>query len=58
VDLFKQGTLIIDVIDPKSKQLLWRGWTEGAVKKPDAGYGKIRSQVQEIIQRMPAPNAR
>ncbi|WP_299699560.1 DUF4136 domain-containing protein [uncultured Pontibacter sp.] len=53
VDLFKQGTLIVDVIDPKSKQLLWRGWTEGAVKNPDAGYGKVRSLVQEIMKRMP-----
>lgn len=54
VDLFKQGTLIVDVIDPKSKQLLWRGWTEGAVKNPNAGYGKVRSLVQEIMKRMPA----
>lgn len=55
VDLFKQGTLIIDVIDPKNKQLLWRGWTEGAVKKSDAGYSKTRSLVQEILKRLPAP---
>jgi hypothetical protein len=58
VDLFKQGTLIVDVIDPKSKQLLWRGWTEGAVKNPDAGYGKVRSLVQEIIKRIPAATQR
>lgn len=58
VDLFKEGTLILDVIDPKSKQLLWRGWTEGAVKSPDAGYGKVRSLVQEIIKRMPAASQR
>ncbi|WP_116544782.1 DUF4136 domain-containing protein [Pontibacter virosus] len=53
VDLFKQGTLIVDVIDPKSKQLLWRGWTEGAIKNFDAGYGKAKSEVQKIINRMP-----
>lgn len=53
VDLFKQGTLIVDVIDPKSKQLLWRGWTEGGIKKFDAGYGKVKSEVQKIVNRMP-----
>ncbi|MBX0335019.1 DUF4136 domain-containing protein [Pontibacter sp. HSC-14F20] len=53
VDLFKQGTLIVDVINPKSKQLLWRGWTEGAIKNFDAGYSKVKSQVQEIVNRMP-----
>jgi hypothetical protein len=54
VDLFKQGTLIIDVVDPRSKQLLWRGWTEGAVKNPNAGYGNTKKLVQEILKRMPA----
>ncbi|MBF8962397.1 DUF4136 domain-containing protein [Pontibacter sp. FD36] len=54
VDLFKQGTLIVDVIEPKSKQLLWRGWTEGAVKNFDANYSKVRSLVQEIVKRLPA----
>jgi hypothetical protein len=58
VDLFKQGTLIVDVIDPRTKQLLWRGWTEGAVKNPNAGYSKVRSLVQEIMKGMPAGGAR
>lgn len=53
VDLFKQGTLILDVIDPKTKQLLWRGWTEGAIKDFGAGYGTVKSQVQRIVNRMP-----
>lgn len=53
VDLFKQGTLIIDLIEPKGRQLLWRGWTEGAVKNPDAGYGKTRNLVEEILKKLP-----
>lgn len=55
VDLFKQGTLIVDVIDPKSKQLLWRGWTEGAIKSFNAGYSTVKGQVQKIVNRMPSP---
>ncbi|WP_180336294.1 DUF4136 domain-containing protein [Pontibacter ramchanderi] len=53
VDLFKQGTLILDIIEPRSKQLLWRGWTEGAFNSFDAGYGKVKSQVERIVNRMP-----
>ncbi|MBD1396166.1 DUF4136 domain-containing protein [Pontibacter sp. JH31] len=58
VDLFKEGTLIVDVIDPKSKQLLWRGWTEGAVSNFNAGYGKVEALVKAIIQRLPAASNR
>ena len=58
VDLFKEGTLIVDVIDPKSKQLLWRGWTEGAISNFNAGYGKVESLVKAITQRLPASGSR
>lgn len=58
VDLFKEGTLIVDVIDPKTKQLLWRGWTEGAVSNFNAGYGKTEGLVRPIIQRLPAAGSR
>ncbi len=49
VDLFKQGTLIIDFVDPASNQLLWRGWTEGAISNFGAGYGKVRRAVETIL---------
>ncbi|MFT2007765.1 DUF4136 domain-containing protein [Pontibacter sp. 13R65] len=53
VDLFKQGTLIIDMVDPASNQLLWRGWTEGAINNFQAGYRKIHRQVEPIISKYP-----
>lgn len=53
VDLFKEGTLIIDMVDPDTNQLLWRGWTEGAIKNFGAGYGKVEGLVKNIIQRLP-----
>ncbi|TXK46948.1 DUF4136 domain-containing protein [Pontibacter qinzhouensis] len=49
VDLFKQGTFIIDLVDPASSQLLWRGWTEGAISNFNAGYKKIHRQVEAIL---------
>ncbi|WP_458987207.1 DUF4136 domain-containing protein [Pontibacter sp. CAU 1760] len=49
VDLFKQGTLIIDLIHPKSNMLLWRGWAEGGIRNPKAGYSPVQQQVEEIL---------
>ncbi|WP_242928895.1 DUF4136 domain-containing protein [Pontibacter vulgaris] len=54
VDLFKQGTLILDVVDTKSKQLLWRGWTEGAIENFKASAGTVHKEVETILNKFPA----
>ncbi|ARS34878.1 DUF4136 domain-containing protein [Pontibacter actiniarum] len=52
VDLFKKGTLIIDLINPRSNMLLWRGWSEGAISNFKAGAGKVEKQVEEVIEKL------
>ena len=52
VDLYKQGTLIVDLVDPKSNTLLWRGWAEGAITDMDARYKQIQQQVNEVLQKL------
>lgn len=52
VDLFKQGTVIIDLIHPKSNMLLWRGWAEGAIRNPKVGYGPVQQQVEEVLDKL------
>ena len=52
VDLFKQGTLIIDLINPQSNMLLWRGWAEGGISNFKAGYGSVHSQVEEVLEKL------
>ncbi|WP_162053105.1 DUF4136 domain-containing protein [Pontibacter pamirensis] len=49
VDLFKQGTLIIDLISPQSKMLLWRGWAEGGIPNFKAGYKQVQNQVEKVF---------
>ncbi len=44
------GTLVIDVIDPVSKELLWRGWAEGALL--DVGQSPSQAEVDEIVARV------
>lgn len=52
VDLYKQGTLIIDIIDPGNNQLLWRGWAEGAITNYNANYKRIHQQVEEVLNNL------
>ncbi|MFD1188593.1 DUF4136 domain-containing protein [Pontibacter rugosus] len=52
VDLFKKGTLIIDMINPKSDLLLWRGWTEGAINNFKSNYGTVHSKVEEVMEKL------
>ena len=52
VDLFKAGTLIIDLVNPKSNDLVWRGWTEGAIDNFGAGYKKVHQEVEEVLKKL------
>lgn len=52
VDLFKSGTLIIDMINPKANQLVWRGWTEGAFDDFNESSGKVQHEVREILSKL------
>ena len=49
VDYYQQGTLIIDVIDPESMQLIWRG--VGTKRLPDSTNAAERDKlVAEIVK--------
>ena len=50
VDLYKSGTLIIDLINPKTNELIWRGWTEGAISNFKANYSSVRNEVEKVLE--------
>ncbi len=57
---YKEGTLIIDFIDFKTKQLVWRGWAVGVVndigivgENPKRINEKISSVVKKILDKYP-----
>lgn len=52
VDLFKSGTLIIDMINPATDQLVWRGWTEGALENFNPSAGNVQQEVREIFDKL------
>lgn len=53
---YQQGTLILDFIDPKTKNLIWRGVAEGVVPartSPEKSEKKINEVVQQMLKKFP-----
>lgn len=55
---YTEGTLIIDVIDPSSERLIWRGWASEELR----GGGQSPERVQKVVDAIvglfpPAPGA-
>ena len=49
------GTVMVDVIDPKTKQLLWRGQGIAAVADDEEQYDRnLKHAVQAIVEKFPA----
>jgi hypothetical protein len=53
VHRYKEGTLILDFVDPELKQLIWRGWAVGALESPDQVEEQITETVQKILEQFP-----
>ena len=50
---YKEGTLILDFVDPKMKQLVWRGWAIGVVGNREEAEEKINKSVKKILDKFP-----
>ena len=51
---YKQGTLVIDVVDAKRMSLVWRGTASGEVSGTDIPAEKLGKAVQKMFVRFPA----
>jgi hypothetical protein len=53
---YQEGTLLIDLIDPKSKQLIWRGSGQSRLRRsstPEQREQRIDEAVAEILKSFP-----
>lgn len=50
VNQYTEGTLIVDMVDPASKQLLWRGTATGTIQLKDVDK-KIREAAKKLTER-------
>ena len=51
-DSYKGGTIVIDLVDADTKELMWRGWSSGLV---GAGNNdKVENSIREVVKKVMA----
>jgi hypothetical protein len=53
---YDEGTLILDVVDPETRKLIWRGSAQAEVKyatNPEKRNERIKEAVRRILERFP-----
>jgi len=56
VSEYQEGTLLIDVIDPSSKSLIWRGSGQSRLSQyssPEQREKRVHEAVQQILEKFP-----
>ena len=50
---YREATVIIDMIDAKGKELIWRGWAEESIAGPSISEKTIARAVGKILKQFP-----
>ena len=50
---YQEGTLVIDVIDRRRRELVWRGVGEGAFTKTNPSDDKVTKRIARVLQTFP-----
>jgi hypothetical protein len=59
VTKYTEGTLIVDVIDPKTKDLLWRGQGIAPVSENEQAYEQnLKKAVEAVVDKFPAASGK
>lgn len=53
VNSYPEGTLVIDIVDRRDRQLVWRGVGEGAFTKMNPSDEKVAKKVSRILASFP-----
>lgn len=56
---FEEGSLILDIINPNNKRLLWRGVVQTEIEakpEPEVRAQRIRTAVRTLMRRFPRPS--
>jgi uncharacterized protein DUF4136 len=49
---YQAGTLVVDVVDARTKRLIWRGWAQDSVDGVLGSRDRVRHTVEEGVSRM------
>lgn len=50
---YKAGTLVVDMVDAKTRQLVWRGSVEDAVTAPTRITAQLTKEAERIVEKFP-----
>ena len=50
---YDEGTLVIDIIDRRNRELVWRGVGEGAFSKSNPSDEKVAKRIARVLQTFP-----
>ena len=53
IESYQEGALIIDVLDARSRELVWRGWIRSPVTAKNYADEAIAAAVREILDQFP-----
>jgi hypothetical protein len=49
---YEAGTIVLDLVDPRTGRVVWRGWAQDAVTDMLANEDKMAEKVREAVTRM------
>ncbi|MGE3277080.1 MAG: DUF4136 domain-containing protein [Vicinamibacterales bacterium] len=50
--VYRKGTLFVDLVDPASKRLVWRGWAEGSVDGVIDDQDLLEKRIDDAVARI------
>lgn len=53
---FQEGTLIIDIVDARSNELVWRGWNDAVLNQRNFDQERVNEAVDFILSAFPPGN--
>ena len=56
VDSYDKGTIVLDIVEARSRQMIWRAWAEDTIEEgrtPEQREAKIREAVHKMLEHFP-----
>lgn len=50
---YEGGTIIVDLVDARTNELVWRGWSKGVINSPGKAENTIRTTINKIMENYP-----
>jgi hypothetical protein len=50
--IYEAGTLVIDLVDASTRQLVWRGWSEGSIEGVVDNQALMEARIDESVKKI------